>query len=214
MEIQQYRCLNISQDDEWNTQHIPTAVHVSQSYSAPMPPSSASSERIFSTAELRVSSKRSQLSPFSINKIIFINSVENLVSSDLWRCRRSLPFCWHRRRRSQLVGAPPPTHSDQRTLPTSYNACMHCVASFNFSTRGRTLWSLPKSLLSLGAAFWLSFKWMKCFPNLFVMLYMALLLQLVAQQELGRNSSSCPNQAAAGYPSKYSSQSMPEFLPV
>ena len=143
----------------------------------------------------------------------FFNSVENLVFSDRWRCR-SLPFCCHRRRRSQLVGAPPPTHSDWRTLPTSYNACMHCVASFNFSTRGCTLWSLPKSLLSLGAAFWLSFKWMKCFPNLFVMLYMALLLQLVAQQELGRNSSSCPNQAAGGYPSKYSSQSMPEFLPA
>ena len=69
MEIQQYRCLNISPDDARNTQRIPTAVHVSR---AILLATGAPSERIFSTAELTVISRRSQLSQPNVNEIIFI----------------------------------------------------------------------------------------------------------------------------------------------
>jgi len=72
IDIQQYRCLNMS---PMPTHRIPTAIHVSQSQSAPA--TSDPSERIFSTAEMTDTSKRSQLSPSNINKIIFVYENEH-----------------------------------------------------------------------------------------------------------------------------------------
>ena len=82
MEIQQYRCLNISPDDIlgwWNSQKeiYPRLAMLARAI-LPIPATSAPSERVFSTAGLIITSKRSQLAPSTVNNIVFVHENEHV----------------------------------------------------------------------------------------------------------------------------------------
>ena len=74
MPMSEYRIISeyYTPDNVSNTQRIPTAVHVRKSHSALIPATGAPPERIVSTAGLTVTSRRSQLLPSNVNKIIFV----------------------------------------------------------------------------------------------------------------------------------------------
>jgi len=81
MEIQQYRCLTIAPDDLlgwWHSQRE-TYPRLSKLARAilPIPATSAPSERVFSAAGLTITSKRSQLAPSTVNKIVFVHENEH-----------------------------------------------------------------------------------------------------------------------------------------
>lgn len=82
-EIQQYRCLSIAPDDVlawWCTQQetYPRLSMLARVILA-LPATSASSERIFSTAGLMVNAKRSSLAPSAVDKIVFVHENSHLI---------------------------------------------------------------------------------------------------------------------------------------
>jgi hypothetical protein len=76
-EIQQYRCLSVSTDDVlswWSSQRhtFPQLSMLAKTILA-IPATSTPSERVFSTAGLILSAKRSRLAPSKVDKIIFVH---------------------------------------------------------------------------------------------------------------------------------------------
>lgn len=82
-EIQQYRCLIVAPDDVlawWRTQEetFPRLAMLARIIMA-VPATSAPSERIFSTAGLTISAKRSSLAPSTVNKVVFVHENAHYV---------------------------------------------------------------------------------------------------------------------------------------
>jgi hAT family C-terminal dimerisation region len=82
-EIQQYRCLSIAPDDvlAWRCTQQETYPRLSMLARVilALPATSASSERIFSTAGLMVNAKRSSLAPSAVDKIVFVHENSHLI---------------------------------------------------------------------------------------------------------------------------------------
>lgn len=83
-ELQQYRCLSVSTDDclKWWSMQTRTYVQLSQLARAvfAIPATSAPSERVFSTAGITLSARRSRLLPSNVDKIIFVHDNVKLVN--------------------------------------------------------------------------------------------------------------------------------------
>ena len=82
IEFQQYRSINVCPDDllKWWESEKETFPRLSKLALCllAVPATSAPSERVFSTAGLTISSKRSQLSPSNVNKIIVVHDNSKL----------------------------------------------------------------------------------------------------------------------------------------